>query len=1517
MDFDFDEDYRSCGPFSGQPTPSSASSPAEESDARSHIYDASPGLGPSDPLIALPPLPPLLNSRANEANGGHGQDMFFSRLCAASDVATPPQRRPQSDQTVRLPCAPPLPGSGASTAEDVSAPPHLPLTVQVGQATGQPLESFGAGIAEAFEQPAVTSSPTHPLNGSGPRVAAASPGCPPERLPLPQPPNEDAFVAARPSVRRQEYQRLQVWLAAGGSAQQFTLFFREMLMDADGPAFIEACNAVAAHYSHVAAVAAKPAALLNTFGSVTSAAGALQLLGACVEHRVVKEPELRAISRAVAGAAPGLLAGSDGVTNRLPLASFVFALGPSLRSECFDASLLRFLEGLAETGVPIPGPLAAPNTGAFNGSPGSAAGNPPASPQYLLAAAQSPQTAMTSPLVSDPLRLLAESSTKTWRQRLACLDGILGPDGGFHGLPVLWPQLVLQAEDDHPAVAAAALRAITRLAPSFGEGADGRSGQLGDHLAARLAAAIRARLREGRARDVEAAFACVSAFARSPIVLGGPGPLSSFLTQALGCPKERARAAVAEILAAGTHGKGALVEVQDAGNAVDLQATTPLKGASDKDALTKGTPLQKQLTPILETLLLEACPPRRLASKRASPGHSPCTPTPSPGPARFKGLGVAISPPPIRGFAASSVSPVERATPSAILPLPPFSPDDDSPEPSPQPFYQNWQGQAASPAPLSGTSPWSGSTFSPQPGPQEQAMLWTFAVRPPAEETTAKPSRYASLAGTPPPPSRSPPADSPVRLTSHQMDQLSQLHQLQQPLPRSACTPPRRGPSRSTGLFGGPLSSTPEARQADDAEHARYQTAPQYDLGAIAEAWKACGQPASAGSSFAGPQLQAESKLLGFSSSHSSHMMRSYAAANSASTLAFGNAAAAAFQTVGLPGTVESVLFEETQVVSVVSEAARLEKQLGDGLQELLAGRSATKWHAALQALALWDGADSTEQAVGCQAEDPSPHRKALVQVLLSAGARLPPAAQPELWRALMELSQAAPIAAPKSLQHASWLPETALLELAVRHCLAFTEPQVVAAFLVAQVAEGRISAAGALEFCFGRLPPNPRGPKGLGGGGGGGGGRLARLILCMVKGCLAFETPLLADLVLPSLPAVSEWACTGQLAPSTAPPLRTALELLLQHLAPESIPERCWCQLLKFLGPGHQRPILEATAPAAKARGAPSTRPNVAVSDSAKMFQPMGQGLHNSRAQTDASSMDTAVDSGDDDDGSFAASAAGAGGMLEAPPGATHGSYTSDVSFPLGGADPGVNDLGELASTFGRLHKITLALSRQDGGDEVLEPLQTATQLLSRTQIFAPLRAFLRRLLARQRVREFKAVAAKENFPPPPAGAQKFATSSSSSGGGNASCFLSDDYASVRELSADEGLAGAFPHSLLAHLKRLLRAPAAAATHRAAAECLGAVAQACGSLLLRVLLGHFAAALLRQAATRGPAQAAARSTLAQLVALEDTAVAVSSSFLRPRSDLRVVWRALVQSVSLASGGNSRPGGLSESRGHK
>merc|ERR1719424_2582002 len=184
------------------------------------------------------------------------------------------------------------------------------------------------------------------------------------------------------------------------------------------------------------------------------------------------------------------------------------------------------------------------------------------------------------------------------------------------------------------------------------------------------------------------------------------------------------------------------------------------------------------------------------------------------------------------------------------------------------------------------------------------------------------------------------------------------------------------------------------------------------------------------------------------------------------------------------------------------------------GLNALESGGDPADWHEALRALAAWrPGVDGVRGEAAAQA---------VVELLLDAAPRLRGESLPEIWRALSELREA------------PWLAGTAVLELAVGQCLSFTEPSVVAAFLVARISERRLSAAACLDACLERLCQTDGLPGKIA-------GRLIILISTLIEELKSRD--LLKDLALTALPEIVQWTSPKRLA--GLPGFRPSLEVL------------------------------------------------------------------------------------------------------------------------------------------------------------------------------------------------------------------------------------------------------------------------------------------------------------------------------------------------------------------------------------
>jgi len=337
-------------------------------------------------------------------------------------------------------------------------------------------------------------------------------------------PKEDAFVAARASVRRLEYEKLEMWISSGGNVEEFAPWFREMLMDQDDLAFISALRAVAAHYRRCAqqqalgdSITPVPICWLSTLAerlwtppaSEKVAQEVAELVAACLA--MSESSSTHQFFERFAGLQRGkvhLIAACKEVLQREDLEELMRIVTESVPEQLPAAawhSLPKELQDLAERpeepldSTASPSPVRTDGTGTTDS---------PATPWGLWTPGPSP---------------------KSWRQRVRCLEHLAERGGDASSL---WPQLLLQVEDAHPAISAAALQCIARLqmmAPA-------------DHLVARLAAALRQRLKEPRCRLRTAAVDLLRSFC-----CNNSGNSSvQLLMQSLQLSKEQAKKAVAE-----------------------------------------------------------------------------------------------------------------------------------------------------------------------------------------------------------------------------------------------------------------------------------------------------------------------------------------------------------------------------------------------------------------------------------------------------------------------------------------------------------------------------------------------------------------------------------------------------------------------------------------------------------------------------------------------------------------------------------------------------------------------------------------------------------------------------------------------------------------------------------------------------------------------------------------------------------------------------------------------------------
>jgi len=1233
-------------------------------------------------------------------------------------------------------------------------------------------------------------------------------------------PNEELFVSARASQRRRGYTELGAALCkdtagiTGAMAQRFTPWFREMLMDPDVQAFTAACEAVASHYRSIMAQAdgigggtVQPIAWLPTLAErllrddvsrssssigaavelvkaaarchgarlwlvisnllkeATTCHSALRLLSCCVERGVCGITEVGPLLQGAADADSGPLSchrssACEDAAVRAGLAA-LFAVLPSLRAE-LPPNFERDRCYKRKDGRPSPGEVSVSPK-----KPSSCGGH------------------FDAPL--DVLRVLGESSVKSWRVRLKCLQEIDGMDGdGMHG-DVLLPNLVLQAEDDHPAVATAAFRAIACIAE--------RLHDFGDLLSIRLATAMRGRFREGRSRCTEAAGSCVAQLARHGVLPHAAS--ANFLAQAFGCTRDVARATLFSLL-----------EELSAENVAEALG----------------------LPPSLEVLIRTAVSPRR-AARRAS--SAPGTPSPQSEVQRKRGAILGASP----------CTPVEHvaAMPSVLLGMPPFSLDNGEEVSGIAEFRQ-----------------------------QSSVTPARYCVTP---MTANAADRSGDFFGTPERfKSSSTPSHQDRRSTGRsRLSGCSESSMVFTPPPRA------RVPTQAVSNF----SSTPQARYTDEdgvvgspspvaAPVPRIRVIPTSpNEGAACGAGAACAVGAVASVDLIGPQLRADSQLLSPSRISLSvavppslvsspvpamHTIASPSAIvlRSEQDSSMVSPAAAAFLTAVTPAQrVTSPPSERSQLVAYTPSSAcsarvsHLCNAAAAGLHALEEGGDPTAWHEALRALAAWEpGQDGLRGDAAA---------KAVVELLLDAAPRLRPEARPEIWRALSEL------------RSAPWLSQGAILELAIGHCLLFTETSVVAAFLYARVQEERLSLDACVDFCLARLPRSD-GQRACSFHGACASSRLGSLLQGLLESpgrSLQHQVHQrsqglpLADLTLVSLPAAVEWAMGLPARHAALTSVRASFKLLLRHLSPEFVPERCWSQLCQLLGRPSEHAASSLACPRQTSDFFVSSCSSTAMLPGYQEIVPRHTGrraVPPAHLATDAVAIEV-IESADEPDDQRV------------------GEDRED-RFRRGASDEGgVSDqVLELQAAFAKLHKLSTELASAQRND-VASTLQLVTQVLARPQLQSPLRAFLRRVLVRQRQKE----AVKENLAPQAGTPAKHYQHQGD--------YLENDYASIREAVTDEGLLGSFPHSLLAPLKCLLSSPACAGTHRAAIDCLSSLAVACGPVLLRVLAQQFVSPLFRLASVRGPAQAKARGLLSSFAGL------AGPSSLR---SLRQVWRALV-----------------------
>jgi len=807
----------------------------------------------------------------------------------------------------------------------------------------------------------------------------------------------------------------------------------------------------------------------------------------------------------------------------------------------------------------------------------------------------------------DTLRVLGETSVRTWRERLRCLQNITAMDGEGTEGQALWPQLVLQCEDEHPAVAPAALSAIARMAP--------RVTDPGDVLRVRLAAAVRAQLREGRARGVEAAKACVTAFARHAVL--SQAAFLSFLVQVCGCSRDDARVALQ-----------AFHDWSDSMNGVSIE------GLLNNATRTRSRSLGHNRPQVLQVPQVPHVP------------QAPKSPT-CPVEVHRRSLSVSALQVPL---------------------LPSFAPLPRCADPG-------------------------------KPEKEREGDSATHGYDP---------SLYEERIDVP--------------------------------------STPRPRRSSATCFLWSTTPTSKHDRLAAETRLGRKSPVRMQRSGVTTEV-----DERTVSCSFLGPRLASDSKLLTTNELLTCSPLRG-----------------------------SQQLGADAEERSWSAESRRVHDLVLDGIEALLSGDTFL-WREAIEVLTAWEVSDALLDET-----------EAIAKLLVDAAEKLPAEAVPEMWRALQEMRLAA------------WLPDTALLDIVVQLP---TAASVVAAFLTARIAAGRLSAVGCVDFCLRHVT--------------GGSCHSRTLLHSLLETLQSADTPLLVDLDLQSFAGVVDWVFNQK--PHVLESLRPSLELILQHVTPNCVPKRCWWQLRQLLG----GPEVPSSLAPSSAKGRASS--------------PVGRRCERLPRQLPAPSSP------------LPSPPAPLPVLLSLPSVPSQPSPPAPASsLPSSPSPPSSLDL---AWTFGRLHRLTTDLSRVDAGD-VASKLQQVVSALTRPECMAPLRGFLRRLLARQ---------------------------------GKGKEFLDDDYASVRELAADENLPGAFPSTLLPHIRRLLGTSA----HRAL-DCLSvisAVATACGPVLLKVLLQHFSASLLRLSAARGPAQSRARSLLLQLMSLSDEPSEQRLRWFRP------VWRALMLAV--------------------
>eukprot|EP00913_Durusdinium_trenchii_P025321 g23771.t1 len=267
-------------------------------------------------------------------------------------------------------------------------------------------------------------------------------------------PREDAFVSSQASVRQLEYGKLERWIAAGGSVENFAPWFREMLMDQDEHALVSALRAVAQHYR---SSAQQQALGVQKEGQVFVPPVPCYWLPTLAER--LKGTTEKVAHEAAKLVAAVLLAAPTRTADRR-------AVGDGLQADAEHEFFRRF--ALLE--LRAKGQLLAACKDVLQPEDYQVMAQAVSDEQELQDAVhETPSSpSLTSP-GSRPCRsdALWANEPKTWRQRVRCLEHLAEQREG-EGLGGLWPQLLLQVEDDHPAVSAAAMHCLACLAPQMG-----------------------------------------------------------------------------------------------------------------------------------------------------------------------------------------------------------------------------------------------------------------------------------------------------------------------------------------------------------------------------------------------------------------------------------------------------------------------------------------------------------------------------------------------------------------------------------------------------------------------------------------------------------------------------------------------------------------------------------------------------------------------------------------------------------------------------------------------------------------------------------------------------------------------------------------------------------------------------------------------------------------------------------------------------------------------------------------